>query len=401
MALASLTIRILLAVASVFTSVADVIFTEEDANLSTPEIILKYGYNSEVHNIETQDGYIIELHRVRSSPVYGPANPYKLPVLLMHGLMGSSADWILMGPEESLPYLLSDQGHDVWLGNARGNRYSRNHTHLSPEGREFWDFTFHEIGLYDLPVMVDHVLAQTGQPQLHYVGHSQGTTMFFVLNALRPEYNRKFRLMHALAPAVFLTHLQNPFLRFLAQHETAALQFVNFFGIFEVKPYQEDINRLAKALCPDFYSRALCLDAMHTMTGNKYHHMSQLGFPMLLRHLPAGCSLKQVAHFGQVVTSGHFRPYDYGVEENRRRYTGSAVPPDYDLTKVTAPVVIFYGLADQLTHPTDVRQLAGRLPNLVALNQLPNTTFNHMDFLLAGDAKDALYDSIIGNVEQA
>ena len=35
MALVSLTIRILLVAASVFTSVADVIFTEEDANLST------------------------------------------------------------------------------------------------------------------------------------------------------------------------------------------------------------------------------------------------------------------------------------------------------------------------------------------------------------------------------
>uniref|UniRef100_A0A182P4Y6 Lipase n=1 Tax=Anopheles epiroticus TaxID=199890 RepID=A0A182P4Y6_9DIPT len=401
MALVALSIVTVLLVTYPFTSVADVTFAEEDANLSSPEIIHKYGYNSEVHNIETQDGYLIELHRIRASPVFGAADSNKLPVLLMHGLMGSSADWILIGPEESLPYLLSDRGHDVWLGNTRGNRYGRNHTHLPPEEREFWDFTFHEIGLYDLPAMVDHVLVQTGQSQLHYIGHSQGTTMFFVLNSLRPEYNRKFRLMHALAPAVFLSHLQNPLLRFLAQHETSIMHFIHTFGIFEVKPFPEDLNRLAKTLCPDFYSRALCLDAMHIMTGNKYQHMAQLGFPMLLRHVPAGCSLKQVAHFGQAVTSGHFRPYDYGTEENRRRYAGSDVPPDYDLTKVTVPVVIFYGLGDQLTHPADVRELAGKLPNLVALNQLPNVTFNHLDFLLAGDAKDALYDSIIGNVEQA
>uniref|UniRef100_A0A182RX02 Lipase n=1 Tax=Anopheles funestus TaxID=62324 RepID=A0A182RX02_ANOFN len=401
MALLTPSIGVLLIVGYISRSACDVIFHEEDTILTTPEITQKYGYATEVHNIVTEDGYIVELHRIRASPSSGPANPNKLPVLLMHGLMGSSADWILIGPEEALPYLLSDRGHDVWMGNTRGNRYSRNHTHLPLEEREFWDFSFHEIGLYDLPAMVDYVLEQTGQTQVHYVGHSQGTTIFFVLNSLRPEYNRKFRLMQALAPAVFLTHLKNPFLRFLAQHETVAMQFVNSFGIYEIKPFPEEMNRLARALCPDFYSRSLCLDAIHTMTGNKYPHMSHLGFPMLMHHLAAGCSLKQVAHFGQEVISGHFRPYDFGAEENRRRYTGNDMPPDYDLTKVTVPVVVFYGLADQLTHPNDVRQLAGRLPNLVAMNQLPNATFNHLDFLLAGDVKDALYDSIIGNVEQA
>uniref|UniRef100_A0A182N1Q1 Lipase n=1 Tax=Anopheles dirus TaxID=7168 RepID=A0A182N1Q1_9DIPT len=392
---------ILLVAVCVSLSVADIIFNADDAHLTTPAIVDKYGYTSEIHNVETEDGYIIELHRIHASPTYGPADSNKLPILLMHGLMGSSADWILIGPEEALPYLLSDRGYDVWLGNARGNRYSRNHTRLSLDGREFWDFSFHEIGLYDLPTMVDHVLARTGHTQLHYIGHSQGTTVFFVLNALRPEYNGKFRLMQALAPAVFLTNLQNPFLRFLAQHETTALKFVGSMGIFEIKPFPEEMDRLARALCPDFYSRALCLDAMHMMTGDKYHHMSYHGFPMLLRHMPAGCSLKQVAHFGQEVTSGHFRPYDFGAKENRRRYGGSEAPPDYDLAKVSVPVAIFYGLADQLTHPIDVRQLADRLPNLVALNQLPNATFNHMDFLLAGDAKDALYDTIIANVERA
>ncbi|XP_053674147.1 lipase 1-like [Anopheles nili] len=398
--MASLVSRIGMLLLGVVLTGCDILFDLEDAALSTPEITRKYGYTSEVHHVTTTDGYVLELHRIRGSPRSGPANPTKPPVLLLHGLMGSSADWILAGPDEALPYLLSDRGHDVWLGNARGNRYSRNHTHRSPEERDFWDFSFHEIGLYDLPAMVDFVLARTDHQQLHYIGHSQGTTVFFVLNALRPEYNRKFLLAQALAPAVFLNHLQNPLLRFFAQHETAALHFLGSLGVFELKPFPDELDRVTAALCPDFLARALCLDAMHTMTGGKYPHLAPGGLPVLLRHLPAGCSTRQVAHFGQEVISSRFQPYDFGPVENRRRYAGHETPPEYDLDRVTAPVAVFYGLADQLTHPDDVRRLAARLPNLVTLNLLPNVTFNHMDFLLAGDVKDALYDTIIGHVER-
>jgi len=55
-----------------------------------PEMIRKAGYPAESHVIMTEDGYLLTLHRI-------PGGNNSLPVLLQHGFLGSSADWIVLG----------------------------------------------------------------------------------------------------------------------------------------------------------------------------------------------------------------------------------------------------------------------------------------------------------------
>lgn len=109
-------------------------------------------------------------------------------------------------------------GYDVWLGNARGNRYSRRHRNLNPDGRRsqrrrFWDFSWHHVGTVDIPAKIDYILAKTNFPKLHYIGHSQGTTAFFVMASELPAYNNKIIAMQALAPVAFMSNLRSPFVR--------------------------------------------------------------------------------------------------------------------------------------------------------------------------------------------
>lgn len=45
---------------------------------------------------------------------------------MMHGLLDCSVSWFLhVDKDKSLPYILAAQGWDVWVGNNRGNRLSR------------------------------------------------------------------------------------------------------------------------------------------------------------------------------------------------------------------------------------------------------------------------------------
>lgn len=62
--------------------------------------------------------------------------------------------------------------------------------------------------------MIDYILHATNQTQLFYIGHSQGSTSFFVMCSERPEYNAKIKLMHALAPVAYMDHAVSPVVRF-------------------------------------------------------------------------------------------------------------------------------------------------------------------------------------------
>lgn len=104
-------------------------------------MIQRQGYPVEQHPVQTEDGYILEMHRIPHGLTnQGVQN--KPVAFLMHGLLCSSADWVLMGPEKGLAYILADLGYDVWMGNARGNTWSRKHIQYNPDKdkEEFWTF---------------------------------------------------------------------------------------------------------------------------------------------------------------------------------------------------------------------------------------------------------------------
>ena len=139
-------------------------------------------------------------------------------------------------------FQLSDLGFDVWLGNSRGNTYSRKHVSLNAdEDLGYWNFSYvtiieqlfdleklksnetnrvktkwcpffirwDEMGKYDIPAVIKYVLKTTGRQKMIYIGHSLGCAMFFIAMIDHPKLNDKIELMIALAPASSMAYFKN------------------------------------------------------------------------------------------------------------------------------------------------------------------------------------------------
>ncbi|KAL7730697.1 hypothetical protein ACLKA6_003468 [Drosophila palustris] len=361
---------------------------------TTRDRMAAHGYPAEHHHIVTEDGYILGVFRIPYSHKLNNQDKIRPIVLIQHGLTSCSDIWILNGPNDGLPYLLADAGFDVWIGNGRGNTYSRNHTSLSTEHPYFWRFSWHEIGYYDIASMIDYALKTNGQGQksIHYVGHSQGTTVFFTLMSTRPEYNEKIKTAHMFAPVAIMTHLTSKLVRttgpYLGHRNTYSL----LFSSQEFLPQNEFLLSLLFNLCePDLKLRPVCervMDQLHDAG-----RVNMTAMPEQFATHPSGCSTNQMLHYLQEQQSGYFRQYDHGTEKNLEAYK-SETPPEYPVEKITADMHLWYGESDDLAAVEDVLALADRLPNK-KVHRMEDSGWTHGDFALNVEVRKLLNEPVI------
>ncbi|KAM3955560.1 lipase 3-like [Aphomia sociella] len=373
----------------------------EDALLDVPGLIEKYGYPVEVHKVVTADQYVLEAHRIpHGKDQNNQPDPNKPVVFLMHGLMSSSAEYLITGPGRAIAYLLAEAGYDVWLGNARGTYYSRENLVLDPNDRRnlaFWEFSWDEIGNYDLPAYIDYILELTGQPKLHYIGHSQGCTAFFVLTSLRPEYNDKIESFHGMAPAAFFIHNREFFSNLFSPYEAPLEAIVYSLGIGELLRNRNLFTFIGFNYCAE---GAILHDICSLLLlGNDSANVNGTLIPLFLAHAPAGASVRQFTHYAQLINSNEFRRFNHLPIKNIEKY-GRPVPPSYDISQITAPAHLYYSLGDIITDFADVYYLSERLPNVAGVYQMERATFTHLDYVWGIDAKEQLYDKIISNMQE-
>ncbi|XP_063358090.1 lipase 3-like [Cydia amplana] len=374
----------------------------ESRNNRFIERIKWQGYPAELHQVTTKDGYVLSLHRI---PHGRDGSPGPRPVVfVMHGLMSASSHFVYMDPEYAIAYNLADAGYDVWMGNQRGNRYSRQHISLNPddskEKLEFFDYSWEDVGTIDLPAMIDYALAFTGQEKLHYIGHSQGGTVFLVLSSMNPEYsNKKIASAHLLAGVGYMENFPSARLRRLSDFGSIIHTWGTRLGIVEIssdalrRSEKQTIeqNGVVDYCAGDEEYKAFC-----ETIGVPYLMGDRLTLPVMPEM--GGCSLKQLAHFGQNIKDGLFRRWDYGPLTNLRVYR-SLTPPSFDLSKITVNVTMHYSLSDSVLHEIDVLAMAAVMSN-TKVRKIEKDTFKHEDYIFAKDSKELVNDYIIEALNQ-
>ncbi|XP_062435688.1 lysosomal acid lipase/cholesteryl ester hydrolase-like [Rhea pennata] len=307
--------------------------------MNVSEIIRHHGYPSEEYEVTTEDGYILRVFRIpggRNSRNTGQ----KPIVFLQHAFLGDSTHWISNLPNNSLAFILADAGYDVWMGNSRGNTWSLKHKTLKPSQKEFWQFSFSEMGKYDLPAELYFTMNKTGQKHVYYVGHSEGTAIGFIAFSTYHELAQRVKVFFALGPVATCTHSTSPLIKLTSVPESLLRSRIDAY----------------------------------------------------VTHSPAGTSVQNMIHWHQLMHADRFQAYDYGAKENTKKYNQST-PPVYEIEKMNTAVALWSGGRDKFADPKDMAKLLPRITKLIYYEDLPD--WGHLDFIWGLDATKKMYWKIL------
>lgn len=253
----------------------------------------RVGLDAEVFDVQTEDGFIIDLWHIYDPREYTPVplehrqmgtpnlflrtkssdsafaeaqNSYppkqkKYPVLMMHGLLQSAGAYCC-NDDDSLAFWLAKSGYDIWLGNNRCG-FKPRHSSLKYGDPRMWAWNIRQMGVMDLPALISRVLSETGFEKLGLIAHSQGTTQTLVALAKeqRPDIGEKISVFCALAPAVYAGPLIDKiYLKIMRVISPTLFRFI--FGIHSFIP--------------------LMMEAHATLPGNIYGFLGYMVFAFLL-----------------------------------------------------------------------------------------------------------------------
>ena len=128
----------------------------------------------ELFLIETEDGAQIALHRFVSDADATQLRD-RTPILFCHGIMSNRFSFDLIA-DRSFPRHLASLGYDVWMLELRNSGAAASPSLFGTSNYE------HSMDAYidhDVRTAIDTVIARTGQPKVHWVGHSMGSMVLY------------------------------------------------------------------------------------------------------------------------------------------------------------------------------------------------------------------------------
>ena len=354
----------------------------QDENRTIDEIITEKGFKCQMHYVKTEDGYTLTIFRIPGGKNCEDASLLP-PVLLQHGVFDSSDGWVCNGENNSIAFVLANNNFDVWLSNSRGNKYCKEHDTFDAKSYEFWQFSFNELGIYDVPAVIKYIreVNQSGE-KIIYFGHSQGTSLMFSGLAQKFDfYKENLKLFVALAPVARLSNLASLLLSILSSISIHKL--IRKAKVYEMCPNTEGTKKFINFM--EKHANGLTNFFLGLISdSNSKECNDQNALAVYLKHYPCGTSLKCLIHFVQIIKAKKFIYYDYRKDANFAIYRQKN-PPEYDLSVIKDfPIMLIAGEKDKLASPRDVLWLYEELKkNIIHFNIVPK--MGHLSFLVGKD----------------
>jgi lysosomal acid lipase/cholesteryl ester hydrolase len=339
------------------------------------ELCELYGYYCEEHIVQTDDGYLLGVHRLAWRPgeeglrVNGrrEGGLKKKVVYMHHGLMMNSEVWVCQTERERcLPFELVERGYDVWLGNNRGNKYSKKSVHTPPTASAFWNFSMDQFAFRDIPDSIAYILETTHQPSLSYIGFSQGTAQAFATLSIHPQLNDKVDVFIALAPAMSPKGVASGIVDSFVKASPDILYLA--FGRKSILP---SATMWQSILYPPIFVRLIDYSLRFLFgwsAANITPHQKLAAYP----HLYSFTSTKSVVHWFQIIRNGTFQMYDdeapNPIISNRSKYYKVAKFPTKN---IKTPITLVYGGSDSLV---DIKVMLKELPAHTIAKEIPTSS---------------------------
>ncbi|XP_072397486.1 lipase member K-like [Diabrotica undecimpunctata] len=352
---------------------------DPDGGATPMEILQRWGCTVETNTLTTTDGYQILVIRA-----YKNLDPTLTPILMVHGIYMNSRAFVSSG-EKSLVYQLIEQRRQVFLINLRGSLYSPGNVNgLDKSNYDYWNFTWHEMGMYDMPAALDLVY-QTTQQKAIVIGYSMGTTVTSVFLSLNPEKAQsRVKNFVAMAPIVILNKQIRSILGGLAPLWPLVQPIAKLVYNGEMLTGHQGYTNFCIQLP---ITMQMCYSVVVPLYGSDYEGLDYAKRPIQLVDNPDSICEKVVTHYAQIIDKGLFQMFDYGASGNLLKYN-SPTPPLYPLNNINVPVTYVVASNDYLAESSNAK---------TAFSQIPQE--NQCGFLTISQSKFA-HDNFINHVDQ-
>jgi len=219
----------------------------------------------------------------------------------------------------------------MWFGNNRGTTNSYKHVMFTVEDDEYWNYTYNEMGKYDLPANIDFILKEEGVSKITYMGHSQGTTQFWVANTMYPDLGSKIEKMVAFAPVMYVANQNGPLILLALKYNLDVKLLNSFVELLWLKDGYSRFDTFVYDWAPTiltFIPRTTWAFVEAIVGIDGVSHMSNKRMPMMARNDVGGSSTMNLKLWMKNGREGGFTDLNgkpYAVETLKERLANTDI----------------------------------------------------------------------------